>query len=89
MSLDNRKTLVREYVKKIGLASAITAGGIGAIDIGVKKGLEEINRHLLTPAAITELKSVTGASDSDIVRLEPMLKQALIQELRRSLVSKK
>jgi hypothetical protein len=83
MSIEGKKSVGKDYLKKVVLGTAIMTGGLAGIDSGIKKGLEEINTHILTPAAMQELKNETGASDPDIAKLEAMLKPLLLQELER------
>ncbi len=65
--------------------AAILGGMAGAAVLGVKSGFEkaQINSHILSPAAITELQEQSGATDSEISALEERLKDLMHQELKR------
>jgi hypothetical protein len=89
MSLERRSNDVKKketgFLKGAALGASMLVGGVGGGYVGIEKGMQEVNAHLLSPAAIHELKQETGASDKDIARLEGMLRDFARKELKRSL----
>ncbi len=65
-------------------ATILGAGGAG-VEAGATGALEQVNRHLLTPPLIHELKIQTGATDEDIAKFEGILQPLLVQELARTM----
>jgi hypothetical protein len=67
------------------LHAAIIGGMIGSAVTGVKSAYEksQINSHLLTPSAISELRKNAGVSDQELSKLEVRTREFLIQELDR------
>lgn len=68
-------------------ATILGAGGMGA-EAGANGALEQIDRHLLTPPLVHELKIETGATDTDIAKFEEGLRPLLLQELKRAMDQK-
>jgi hypothetical protein len=64
-------------------AGAMLYGGVEGKKIGAEQALDQMNDHLLTPAAVDLLKELTGATDRDVSDLESNLKQLMLDELKR------
>ena len=79
----SKPSSLNDSIKGIVFGTAVL--GAGAITAGVemRKALDEINSHVLTPAIIEIMRSEAGASDSEIADLEALLRTQLLQELKR------
>ena len=71
-----------EFFKGAAVGASMLAGGLAGTYEGVKNGQENINAHILSPAAIYQLKQEGGATDQDIAKLERVLGQRLLSELK-------
>jgi hypothetical protein len=84
MSLE-RKRNKPEKPQTPPLHAAVIGGLIGATVAGMESKFElsQINSHLLSPAAITDLQRNMGATNEELSELEVRLKSLLAQELKR------
>jgi hypothetical protein len=91
MSLDGNRGRRNEekkgsnLLKGAAFGGAMLGAGVMGIDAGARNTWEELNRHVLTPRVVQELKNETNATDVEIGKLEERLKPLLLQELRRSM----
>jgi isopentenyl diphosphate isomerase/L-lactate dehydrogenase-like FMN-dependent dehydrogenase len=90
MSLDREKRSRPErrgstILKAVALGATVVGAAGTGMESGMRNTLEAINRHVLTPAAIHDLKSKTEATDADIAKLEARLRTLLLQELLRQI----
>jgi hypothetical protein len=82
---ENRKKNKKaaDLKKAAALGGAVLSGTIMGADIATRGTLDRINAHMLSPAAIHQVRVETGASSSEIVELEARLKAILAEELNR------
>jgi hypothetical protein len=67
-------------LQALGLSGAIAGAGMGAQHISWQKTLDAINEHILTPAAVTDIKRETQATDAELEDLEKAVK-AFVEQL--------
>ena len=74
----------RNFIKgwAIGAGTAIAGGAVGMVAAS-KEHIDEINSHLLTPAAMDELMQQTGAAREDILGAERRIKDIVRNEIER------
>lgn len=75
--------LKTDILKAAALGGAILGTGALGVESGARNTLERVNSHVLSPGAIVKLQNETGATDSEIAKLEATLKPLLVQELKR------
>lgn len=81
---NSNNKISHSILKGAAIGATALAGGVVGAESGARHMLDEINKHVLTPAVIRELKSETNATDADIANLEANLKTLIIQELKRT-----
>jgi hypothetical protein len=84
MSLERQKAKdASGFIKGAVFGAALLGAGGAGVEAGAKSLLDRINEHPLTPRIVQTLKAETGATDSDIAKLEARLDNILRLELQR------
>jgi hypothetical protein len=65
-------------------AAAAAVGSLEGSKAVIESKMQIVNSHLLTPAAVDEIKKQTGASDSEIEILQPQISEFIFHALKQN-----
>lgn len=84
MSIEGQNNSRDKLVRALTFIGAVTSAGAMGVETGknMNTSIEEINEHVITPAAMKELKR-EGATNEEIHAIDNRLHDLMLQELDR------